>query len=397
MKKTLAALALAGAFAGSAMAANVDIYGLVDYGFMYNHTSTDNFDGTDVSDDSFKLQSGVDSVSRIGFKGTEDLGNGLKVGFKLENGFKADDGSFKTSGRLFDREASLHLYSDFGTFSFGRMGGVASSAGTYDIVFATADAFDGGDNDILGFAKSSRYDNMVAYQSPEFSGLQMTAMYSFKNDNDTKYTVNAVEVSPEEGSSDADRYAAIAATAKLGAANLVAAYEMQMYSSFIKDVDGKSADHGHTFYVGGNFDAGFAKFFALGEYFQGVRSLEATKATDQINAGALANPAKAYDGLKGFGLHVGAQAPIAAGTLTAGVYYVDATAENIDGKANDRDVDGDYLGLAVRYEYPLSQRTFVYTGAGYGKTSLDKSQGAKFANDFEHEVTQVYAGMVHKF
>ena len=41
MKKTLAALAVLGAFAGSALAADVTLYGLVDYGFSYQHSDGD--------------------------------------------------------------------------------------------------------------------------------------------------------------------------------------------------------------------------------------------------------------------------------------------------------------------------------------------------------------------
>ncbi len=81
--------------------------------------------------------------------------------------------------------------SDFGTFSFGRMGGVASSAGSYDIVYSIADAFDGGDNDILGLRISDRYDNMVTYQSPKFSDVQATAQYSFKQDNKSETDTGA--------------------------------------------------------------------------------------------------------------------------------------------------------------------------------------------------------------
>ena len=103
----------------------------------------------------------------------------MKVGFKLENGFKSDTGALKTEDTLFDREASVSLYGDFGTLSMGRMGGVASSAGTYDIVYSMADAFDGGDNNILGLAISGRSDNMITYQTPKFAGLQGTFQYSF--------------------------------------------------------------------------------------------------------------------------------------------------------------------------------------------------------------------------
>ena len=113
------------------------------------------------------MDSGVSSASRFGLKGTEELGNGLKVGFKLENGFQSDSGALKSEKRIFDREASVSVYSDFGTLSMGRMGGVGSGAGTYDLVLATADAFDGGDNNVFGFATSDRYDNMVTYQTPD--------------------------------------------------------------------------------------------------------------------------------------------------------------------------------------------------------------------------------------
>ena len=55
------------------------------------------------------------------------------------------------------------------------MGGLSAAAGTYDIVYSIGDAFDGGDNDVFGLAGTSRFDNTVAYQSPTFAGLQVTA------------------------------------------------------------------------------------------------------------------------------------------------------------------------------------------------------------------------------
>lgn len=88
-KKSLAAVAVLGAFAGSALAADVQLYGLVDLGL--NWTQVDNGKTTT---DSFGMGSGQNSGSRFGLKGTEDLGNGYKVGFNLENSFKADDGAF---------------------------------------------------------------------------------------------------------------------------------------------------------------------------------------------------------------------------------------------------------------------------------------------------------------
>lgn len=75
MKKTLAALAVLGAFAGSAMAADVTLYGAVDTGFEYIHTKSTGEKGVDT----FDMQTGWDTPSRWGLKGSEDLGNGYKV------------------------------------------------------------------------------------------------------------------------------------------------------------------------------------------------------------------------------------------------------------------------------------------------------------------------------
>lgn len=65
MKKTLASLAVLGAFAGSAVAADVTLYGLVDYGFGYQHTDGDT---TADANDSFQMKSGQNSGSRFGLK-----------------------------------------------------------------------------------------------------------------------------------------------------------------------------------------------------------------------------------------------------------------------------------------------------------------------------------------
>ena len=135
-KKSLIAVAVLGATAFSVQAANVTMYGKVDTGLRYQTNEiTTGVEALNTDEDTFSMENGLNSASRFGVKGTEDLGNGLKVGFQLENGFKSDSGEFKTGGKLFDRQATVSLYSDFGTLTMGRMGGVGSSAGTYDLVF----------------------------------------------------------------------------------------------------------------------------------------------------------------------------------------------------------------------------------------------------------------------
>lgn len=388
-KKTLAGLAVAGLFSGAAMAADVQLYGVVDQGFMYNHTKVDQLGGSSVKDDSFSMESGMNASSRFGLKGSEDLGNGLQVAFVLENSFAADSGELTQGGRLFGRQASLTLKGGFGEFSFGRMGGVASSAGTYDLVYANGDAFDGFDNSIGGLVMSSRYDNMITYQTPNFGGLTVTAQHSFKQDSVAEGTKD-----DKEGSSDADRYSSLAVNGQWGALALVAAYEQQ---NFQHVGAGKTQpDDQHTFYVGGNYDFGVTKVFGMAQRFTGARNLNGWEI--EVDG---ADKTQASDGIDGYGLTVGAVTPLAGGTLTTSVYYVDADAKGSfsnetylgkDMKTGEADADYQYLGLAARYEYSLSKRTTVYGGAGYAQEEV-KADGEKLTGD----LYQAYVGLKHTF
>ena len=112
MKKTLLALAVFGAFAGTTSAqSNVTIYGLVDMAIQHEN------DGANTRT---ALDSGEFAGSRIGFKGSEDLGGGLKVNFQLESGFGADDGKLNQGGRIFGRQAWVGMSGGFGSVNLGR-------------------------------------------------------------------------------------------------------------------------------------------------------------------------------------------------------------------------------------------------------------------------------------
>ena len=376
MKKTLAALAVLAAFAGSAAAADVQLYGVVDEGFIYTNTKVTD----EKSDNQFQLGSGLNLGSRWGLKGTEDLGNGYKVGFKLESGFNADTGTLQEN-RLFRREAGLTLYGPFGSLGFGRFGGIASAAGTYDLI-GYVDSFDGGDNNVWGFAASSRYDNVVAYQTPRFAGLQLTAQYSFKTDSTAKNDT-PTGFSGDEGTSAAKRYASIGVSGDYGAAQFAAGYELTKYGAYSAGTREVADKDGSLFFVGGNYNFEVVRVYAEAQYFEGLSSTKT--AYEGFTAGSLLS-----DGLKGFGLHLGAKAPIAAGTLTAGLYYVDAK-EDLTTQA---DQDFNYYGVSARYVYPLSKRTSVYGGAGYGQTTVD---GAAGKPDQDTKLVQAYVGLSHTF
>ena len=384
-KKSLIAVAVLGATAFSVQAADVTMYGKVDTGLQYQSNEITILDQTVVDTDSFTMENGLNSASRFGVKGSEDLGNGMKVSFQLENGFKADSGEFKTSGKLFDRQATVALSSDFGTLTMGRVGGIGSGAG-FDLVYGYADAFDGGSGSVLGLAKSDRYDNMITYQTPKFAGMQATVQYSFNESSTDK---------DREGSSAVNRYASAGLTGSFGALNTVLAYEFQNYQSFGKDARGED---GHIVYLGGNYDCGFAKTFVMAQYFKGLKAgnINGLGMLDDIEGEqtgtTLEDEFDAFfdKGAKGFGLHLGTIVPISNGDLTVGAYYVDGKGET--SAAGEEDLDFDYIGLATKYEYRLSKRTSVYLGAGYHKAKAEDSEG-----EIEQKIGEVFTGLTHAF
>lgn len=379
MKKSLTALAVLGVFAGSAMAADVTLYGAIDTGLEYIHNKTTDFAGDSVKEDKFDMQNGWDTPSRWGLKGSEDLGNGYKVSFKLESGFSSDDGTMNQSGRLFGREAGLTLSGPFGSVAFGRFGGISSSAGTYDML-GYVESFDGGDGDVWGFAASERYDNMVVYQTPRFAGLQGTVQYSFKTDT------KAEEYSGAEGTSDAKRYASIGLTGEYGPAQFAVGYELTKYG-VENGTRQLPKDDGHLVFVGGNYDFQVVQIFAEAQYYKGQLAASGFDMTD------IDGDVEGFEGMKGYGLHFGAVAPVGAGTVTAGLYYVDGSVEH---QIEGLDVDTTFWGLSARYNYPLSERTGLYVGAGYCQAKFELSAGGE-SFDLKNQTTQVYGGLVHTF
>jgi predicted porin len=100
--KTAGALAALGLLSGSAWAqSSITLYGIADLGARYVHNESV---GSIRS-----LSSGNNSTSRIGFRGREDLGDGLYAAFNLEAGIAADTGSSVSATQFFDRAAHAGL------------------------------------------------------------------------------------------------------------------------------------------------------------------------------------------------------------------------------------------------------------------------------------------------
>ncbi|RJG09399.1 porin, partial [Massilia cavernae] len=111
-KELIAAAILAGCAGGAFAQSSVSIYGIADAGFVRESGGTA---GT-VN----KLTSGAAAASRIGFRGTEDLGNGVSALFTLETGFRLDTGEVDSAGTIFNRQAFVGLKSKAGTLTLGR-------------------------------------------------------------------------------------------------------------------------------------------------------------------------------------------------------------------------------------------------------------------------------------
>src|SRR5690606_19979231 len=178
MKKTLLAVALAAGFAGVAQAeTSVTLYGLIDAGIGYNQVK-----GNGEKASRIGSVDGVNSGSRFGLRGSEDLGDGLKAVFTLEAGFSPNDGNSAQGGRLFGRQATIGLQSDsWGQLDFGRQTNLASKyfAGIDPSGISFGQATMGTS---FSTANTMRLDNMVLYQTPSFSGFKFGVGYSFNAD-----------------------------------------------------------------------------------------------------------------------------------------------------------------------------------------------------------------------
>jgi len=181
MKKSLLALAVFGAFAGAAQAqSSVTIYGIVDEGLTY--TSRAQTTGTNTGSQ-FAVNSGVIQGSRLGFKGTEDLGGGLSAIFALEAGFSADTGALSTSGTggtstLFRRKSYVGLGGGFGNVTVGRQTDFADTISA----FTSVNDFGGVTGTVghnLDRLEGTRTNNSVAYTTNNLNGFTGNLIYGF--------------------------------------------------------------------------------------------------------------------------------------------------------------------------------------------------------------------------
>lgn len=131
------------------------------------------------------VSSGVGYGSRLGFRGTEDLGGGMSAFFNLENGFQADTGTPGQGGLLFGRTALVGLAGALGSISMGRQ------YAPYDSVIWASEPFNGGyagkAANLLSNGYAARINNSVVYRTPGYKGWIGEAQYGFGEvDNNAK-------------------------------------------------------------------------------------------------------------------------------------------------------------------------------------------------------------------
>ncbi|WP_457330486.1 porin [Rhizobacter sp. P5_C2] len=230
MKKSLLVLAALGAFAGAASAqSSVTLFGIVDVNARY----------TKNGDSKIKSLStdGLNS-SRLGFRGVEDLGGGLKAGFWLETSFAADSGNGGTTSngtnRFWHRRSTVSLLGNFGEIRAGReLTATYTGFADYDVMGTN------GVGDVGHFNAPStvgatlvdtatRSDNMVSYYTPALGGFYARASVAAGEGTPGKkhvagrvgYAAGPLDVSGSYGTTDAN-----AAEDKYKKGNVGASYD----------------------------------------------------------------------------------------------------------------------------------------------------------------------------
>jgi predicted porin len=349
MKKSLIALAVFGAFTGVASAADsVQLYGIIDLGVA--HYSNGNGSVT-------KLGTGIQSGSRIGLKGTEDLGGGLSAFFQAETGFCANGGTntspggnvgFCTGGNgglggggggFMQRTSMVGLKGGFGTVVAGRI---------YTLTFndqAAVDPFGYGLTGTISnigiIGAPARVSQTVAYVSPNFSGFSVAGAYVFGDGMNGALT-------PPAGST----------YKTTGAYNLHAGYNN---GPIMVGLDYLRAN-----YFNGN--PVMKHTMLVGTYDLGVAKLAGMYAQNQLGLATGASGGKLQ------AIMLGVTVPVGPGAILAS--YTQSKDKNVANSTSKQ--------IAVGYTYALSKRTNLYTSYAHianGSATFAAVQDATGNND----------------
>ena len=335
MKKSLIALAVLAA-SGAAMAqSSVTLFGIVDTAVGY-------VDNANAAGDSvYGLSTSGNATSRLGFRGVEDLGGGLKAGFWLEGDIFGDDGN--AAGFNFTRRSTVSLMGGFGEVRMGRdLTPNYSKTISYDLFSQTgigqfmgwrdwATNSDVGTTVSTADASNVRSSNMISYYTPNFGGLTAGLGYGFD----------------EQTTGKAGRYVGGYVAYDNGPLSLAASYDQRdllvnglVAGSAVLDRD--------TFTLGGSYNLNVVKLNAIVQQSK----YKALGESEKVNAYAL-----------------GASAPVGAGEVKLQYALYDQKA--IDSKAHH---------ISLGYVHNLSKRTAVYGTVSYMDNKDDSNLGLQAKN-----------------
>lgn len=348
MKKSLIALAVLAA-SGAAMAqSSVTLFGIVDTGVSY----VDNVDA--AGNNKYGLHNSGNATSRIGFRGVEDLGGGLKAGFWLEGEVFADDGT--TGGLNFKRRSTLSLMGNFGEVRLGReLTAGYSKTSSYDVFgqvgigqFSAWSNWDGAV--ATGDESGVRSNNLVSYYTPNFSGFKAGVSYGFDEQVGTK----------------AGRYAGGNVSYDNGPLSAAVSYDRV-------NIVGGERD---AVAIGGSYNFGVAKLSGIAQ--QVKYSYNGIARDNKYNNYAL-----------------GVTAPV-GGAGEVKLQYALYDQKAIDAKAHQ---------LSLGYVHSLSKRTAVYSTVSYLKNkdgsamglSAKGLTGSMLAGVRNESQTGVQVGIRHAF
>ena len=344
MKKSLIALAVLAA-SGAAMAqSSVTLFGIVDTAVGY-------VDNANAAGDSvYGLSTSGNATSRLGFRGVEDLGGGLKAGFWLEGEIFGDDGN--ANGFNFQRRSTVSLMGGFGEVRMGRdLTPSYSKTSSYDLFGQTGiGQFMGWTGNWYGIDGDSgnalRSSNMISYYTPNFSGFTAGLGYGFD----------------EQTTGKAGRYIGGYAAYDNGPLSVALSYdERNVAANFDRN----------TLTLAGSYNLNVVKLNAIVQ-----QTKDDVVGTDpKVNAYSL-----------------GVSAPMGAGEVKLQYAMYDQKA--IDSKAHQ---------ISLGYVHNLSKRTAVYGTVSYMDNKDDSNLGLAAKNlktagpGFGESQTGVQVGVRHSF
>ena len=363
-------------------ASNVALYGVLDTGVYAHHASN----GKTI----VEMASGITKGSRFGLEGQENLGNGYKVYFRLEQGFESDNGDAKDADSAFYRDSYMGVATPFRAFELGRTG--ALTAGTHGGIVGGMSPFgitwkEGALTKVFAGNVAARVNNMVKYESPELSGFKLYAQYSNGIDDD------------DVVSSQKNRYIALGATYRYKNLRLIAAFDNLFYNDSAVKTDagvaaGKNLKDQRTYNIGGTYDFGDVRMYLGYQFGQNIKTPRQGDADAIAAAKYDAKDSKAAEGYDTNAVTLGTKIKLFGGELNGTLGYAHAKRDYQDSKA-------DVYQAMLGYKYPLSKRTYAYGAVGYihGK-SQNKSLNKKKV--LTHNVERVntrsfFMGLCHEF